>query len=427
MTGDLRTLVEAALAGVEPGRLVERALAERPLPSGGVRLLAVGKASTAMARAAAHLLGPRLVDGLAIGPVAVPGSSASDAGVRFVRGDHPMPSTASEEAGRAALAFASAPSQAGALLVLVSGGASALMVAPAPGLTLADKQRTTDRLLRAGVTIHELNTVRKHLSAVKGGRLAAVSPVPVLTLAISDVVGDDPEVIGSGPTVADPSSFADTWRVLVRTGGDATYPPAVVQHVTRGMAGDPAVPESPKPGDPRLARSMWRLVGGRRNAMQAVADAAAAMGYQPEITDEPVVGEARDAATHWLARVRAAAGQPGRRCLISSGETTVRVTGTGLGGRNQEFALATVDLLPTLGRPVALASVGTDGIDGPTDAGGAIVTDRTGQQARAAGLPPAGAFLANNDAYRFFDPLNALVRSGPTGTNVGDLQICLIA
>lgn len=385
-------------------------------------LLAVGKASVAMAAGACAVLGERVVRGLVIGPV----EASVPAPLTFVRADHPMPSRESERAGRAALALASSPAPADALLVLVSGGASALMAVPASGLTLEDKQRATEHLLRSGVTIHELNTVRKHLSAVKGGRLAAVSPIPVIALAISDVVGDDPTVIGSGPTVADASTFGDALAILDRAGGRDVYPAPVVRYLERGAGAAPEVPETPKPGDTRLAGAAWRLIGGRREAMQSAAHEARARGYAVDVRDEPVTGEARTAAAQYGTRVAAALSRPGPVCLISSGETTVHVRGRGLGGRNQEFALALAELASTWTRPVVVASVGTDGVDGPTDAAGAIVRSDTLSRAANARLRPPSAFLADNDAFRFFEPLGDLIRTGPSGTNVGDLQVCLV-
>jgi glycerate 2-kinase len=398
------------------------------VPEGPLRLLAVGKAAAVMAHAALDRIGSRVTRAVVITP---PGSEtvaqsleACASTVTVVTGDHPIPGEGSERAGRDVLALATATDSARCLLVLLSGGASALMAAPAEGVTLADKQQTTDRLLREGVTIDALNTVRKHLSRVKGGWLAASANTSVVTLAISDVVGDDPGVIGSGPTVADPSSFADAREIVTRAGGLAAFPRAVVKRLDAGAAG--RVPETPKPGDPRLRNCIWTLVGGRSDAMAAAAARARTVGFDVQVQDRAVVGEARRAAAEWLPWLFGALRRPGPVCLISSGETTVRVTGSGRGGRNQEFALAMVEAFARAGRPVALASIGTDGVDGPTDAAGAVVRENTLLRARAAGLPPPDRFLADNDAYRFFDQLGDLIRTGPTGTNVGDLQVCVI-
>lgn len=424
----MRAIARAALAAVEPSLLVERALGRDPLPPGPIRLLAVGKAAAAMALGAMRTIGDRVASGLVIGPSDPPVSTLAPP-LRFIRGDHPVPGHGSERAGREALDALSAngahqDDPGGFALVLLSGGASALMAVPADGLTLEDKQKTTDRLLREGVPIGELNAVRKHLSAVKGGWLAVASSMPVVTLAISDVVGDDPAVIGSGPTVADTSRFVDALAIVMAAGGRRAFPEAVVARLEAGARG--TLTETPKPGDPRLARSRWMLIGGRFDAMAAATLEAGVRGYRTQVRNAPVIGDARHAAASWLRELTGRVGQPGHLCLVSSGETTVKVTGTGRGGRNQEFALATVETLAQLARPVALASVGTDGVDGPTDAAGAIVQSDTLSRAAAAGLPPASAFLANNDSYSFFSALGDLIKTGPTGTNVGDLQICLI-
>jgi glycerate-2-kinase len=298
------------------------------------------------------------------------------------------------------------------------------MAVPAAGIALDDKKSTTDRLLRGGADIHALNTVRKHLSAIKGGWLAAKASSPPLTLAVSDVVGDDPSVIGSGPTVGDPSTFADALGVLRRFGDESSYPSAVTSYLRGGVRGER--PETPKPADSRLAGAQTQVIGGRHDAMRGAALEAQARGYRTLSIEAPVVGEARTAArTHVqiVAAHAAAAERP--LCVISSGETTVTVTGSGRGGRNQEFMLAAAELLPALG-PMAAASAGTDGVDGPTDAAGAIVDTSTIDRGRTAGLGPPSAFLDTNNSYAFFEVLGDLIHTGPTGTNVGDLQIFLL-
>ena len=377
-----------------------------------------------MARAANDLFGPRIRTGLVIGP---PGAGGADIPFELVVGGHPMPTAESERAGRRALEVAAALQPDEWLLVLLSGGASALMAVPAAGLTLADKQATTRHLLRAGANIHELNTVRKHLSASKGGWLAAAAPGACRTFAISDVVGDDPSVIGSGPTVPDASTFRDAFDILQRFAGapaDA-YPRAVLERMAGGVRGE--MPDTPKPNDARLSRAVMSVIGGRRHAMDGASAAAASRGYHVVRIDDAVVGEARSSAVSHLRAALARADDVGRpACIVSSGETTVRVTGDGIGGRNQEFALACARALAALGAPAMLASIGTDGIDGPTDAAGALVDATTLDRARAARLDPA-AFLDRNDSYRFFEALGDLIHTGPTGTNVGDLQIILLA
>jgi len=374
-----------------------------------------------MASAAKQVLGDRIRQGLIVG--VVPAGTSPDSGLPFpmIIGGHPTPTADSERGGREALKLAASLAPGETLVVLLSGGASALMAVPADGLTLADKQATTQALLRAGADIHALNTVRKHLSAIKGGWLAAKANGPCRTFAISDVVGDDPSVIGSGPTVPDASTFRDTLDILRRFGGEAAYPHSVVERVTRGRD------ETPKPGDARLAHARMSIIGGRRQAMEGAVGEAESRGYHVVRIDDAIVGEARAAGpSHLRASVARAAGVGRPACIVSSGETTVRVTGDGKGGRNQEFALACAPALSSLGATAALASVGTDGIDGPTDAAGAVVDDTTMARARALTLHPE-AFLERNDAYRFFAPLDDLITIGPTGTNVGDLQIILLA
>lgn len=374
-----------------------------------------------MADSSARLLGDRLGGGV----VAVPGPVQLAAPLEVITGGHPVPTPGSRVAGARALEIARAANAADRLLVLLSGGASALMAVPADGVTLDDKRLATDVLLRAGADIQSLNAVRKHLSAFKGGWLAAEASAPCLTLAISDVVGDDLSVIGSGPTVADATTFEDAVEVLRRHGGVDAYPPAVVARLQRGAAG--RTPETPKPGDARLARGAAWVIGGRHDAMSGGADAARRLGYRVLTLDEPVVGEARHAAPAYVAQVAARAAALDRPlCVISSGETTVRVAGAGRGGRNQEFALAAATALAELGTDVVAASVGTDGVDGPTDAAGAIVDSTTLARARQAALRPQ-AFLDDNDAYTFFTVLGDLIQPGPTGTNVGDLQVFLLA
>ncbi len=378
-----------------------------------------------MAQAASRSLGARVCSGLIVGVGPAAGASAADVPFPSIVGGHPTPTPASERGGREALALAESVQEDETLLVLLSGGASALMAVPAQGLTLDHKQATTTQLLRAGADIHALNTVRKHLSAIKGGSLAARAGGRCVTLAISDVVGDDVSTIGSGPTVPDPSTFAEALEILQRFGGEAAYPAPVIDHVRKGVAH--RIAETPKPGDRRLERAETLIIGSRRDAMDGAARHATTLGYNVVRLDDAVVGEARRAGPAHVRACLASAASAGRPvCFVSSGETTVRVTGHGKGGRNQELALACADVLAATGETAALTSIGTDGIDGPTDAAGGIVDTTTANRARVAGLTPS-AFLERNDAYRFFSALDDLVVTGPTGTNVGDLQVFLIS
>jgi glycerate-2-kinase len=389
-----------------------------------MRVIAAGKAAIPMARAARESFGDRIRAGLIVGAGAA-ADPEQHRGFQVIAGGHPTPSAASERGGRRALELAASLQSDETLVVLLSGGASALMAVPAAGVLLEDKQAATRQLLRAGADIHALNTVRKHLSAIKGGWLAARASGPCLAFAISDVVGDDPSVIGSGPTVPDASTFRDALDILRRFGGEDAYPRAVVHRLTSGAQGQ--IPETPKPNDPTLARARTTVIGGRRNAMDGAIREAESRGYHVIRVDDAVLGEARIAGPSHLRAVVANAASAGRpACVISSGETTVRVAGDGKGGRNQEFCLACAEALAAIGGTAVLASVGTDGIDGPTDAAGALVDSTTVERARAAQLQPH-AFLERNDSYRFFEALGDLIQTGPTGTNVGDLQVILLA
>jgi glycerate 2-kinase len=337
---------------------------------------------------------------------------------------HPSPNAISEAAGRRALSLASESRGRGSLLVLLSGGASSMLAVPAYGLSLQDKMVTARALMNSGAAIAELNCVRKHLSAIKGGRLAAAAPGGTVTLAISDVHGpiaDDPAVIGSGPTVGDPTTYADALDIVRKTGIRHSVPPSVLAHLERGDD------ESPKPDDKRVRDGYYRVIGNRQLAMDGVVRQASALGYEVHVFREATDGEARDAGNRFAA---AALGlKTGKRtCVVASGETTVHVRGHGRGGRNMEFALGA--LRPIDGRArdstVVLASAGTDGIDGPTDAAGAIVDTTTTMRADRQGVRAETALLENG-AYDFFQPLGDLILWGPTGTNVGDLHVILIA
>ena len=422
---DLQAIVRAGIEGVEPSRLVARALEREDDAdgTGAVRVVCAGKASAAMAAAAGDILGRRIASGLVVGPETVrrPAPCGPPPPFEMIAGGHPLPTVDSERAGRRALALAASVRPGERLLCLLSGGASALMAVPASGLSFEDKKATTSRLLRAGADITSLNCVRKHLSDIKGGGLARRSISGCRTLAISDVVGDDLAVIGSGPGVPDASRYADAIDALREFGGLDAYPAAVVERLRAGERGD--IPETLKPSDARAAHATAAVIGSRRDAMDAACAAARGLGYDILLVDRPVVGEARLAAIDYVREISARmASLDGGLCVVSSGETTVRVTGAGTGGRNQEFALAAAGELAGLGPGIALASVGTDGIDGPTDAAGAVVDATTVERARRLGLDPVEV-LRRNDSYACFQALGDLVVTGPTGTNVGDLQI----
>jgi glycerate 2-kinase len=397
---------------------VERALSAdlcRSHGCSGACVIAAGKAAFGMASAARRILGAQARRGLIIAPFAAPVADGFDALI----GGHPVPTAGSERARARDLGSDEL------LLVLLSGGASAAMAVPADGLSLQEKREATSRLLRAGADIHSLNTVRKHLSGIKGGQLAAATPAPCVTLAISDVVGDDLSVIGSGPTVADASTFADALKMLERFGGFDQYPRSVVTRFMAGARGE--LPDTPKPADQAAGRSAARVIGSRTNAMLGAEEHARALGYHVREVSEAVVGDARiSSARHLRAVLTGAADMARPACIVSSGETTVHVTGNGKGGRNQEFALATAECLAAADVHAAVASIGTDGVDGPTDAAGAIADATTLRRARQAGLSDPAEYFEQNNTYELFSRLGDLIHTGPTGTNVGDLQVVLI-
>jgi glycerate 2-kinase len=384
-----------------------------------IQVIGAGKAAASMARAVERLLGRRITGG----SLNVPDGVATPLRrIQLHPCGHPIPDERGAEGARRILEIARAAGPRDLLIALISGGASALLPAPAPPLTLAGKQALTRRLLACGATIHEINTVRKHLSMIKGGQLAqAAFPATVIALLLSDVVGDDPGVIGSGPTVPDPSTVDHAVRILTKYGLQASQ-----------EALHEALHETPKPGDPAFARSRHAIVGSNRQAIAAAEACARGLGYRTMVLSTTIEGETREiAGMHAaIAREVLASNRPVRRpaCLLSGGETTVTVRGGGLGGRNQEFVLAAILALDGAG-PVTILSAGTDGIDGPTDAAGAIAVSgaESSTLARAAALAlDVRRFLDDNDSYRFFEPLEGLLKTGPTGTNVADIRVLLI-
>ncbi len=421
-------MLHAAVAAVDAGGLVRRALQRPAIATAltgatSVDVVAAGKAAGVMLHAFAEASPTRLGTVVGVGPS---NPTAVPARAEWYNAGHPLPTLGSVAGASRALQVAAQGDDSSLLVVLLSGGGSALMALPAPGLMLADKQETVRALLERGADIHELNTVRKHLSAIKGGQLAAAARGSVLTLAVSDVVGDDLSVIASGPTVPDQSRYAAAAAVLDRRGGRARYPAAVVAHLERGMAG--LVADTPGPGDARLARSSAHVIGFQRGAIADAQRVAASLGYAVHVIPEPVTGEARTSGAALIARIAQMTRDAARPlCVLASGETTVTVVGTGKGGRNQELAFAMGEDLVSLGPLAVAASLGTDGIDGPTDAAGAVVDTQTRARAAAAGIADPRAYLRNNDTYAFFDQLGDLIRTGPTNTNVGDLQVILVA
>jgi hydroxypyruvate reductase len=410
--GDVHPLVRHALAGVAP-------------PAGGrVLVVGAGKASGAMAAAAEAALGERVADGLV---VVKDGYLAPTTRVRLVEAGHPVPDGRGEAAARLIRALAESAGADDLLLVLVSGGGSALTPAPVPPITLADKQAMTRLLLAAGANINQLNAVRKHCSLLKGGQLArAAAPARVHALLLSDVIGDPLDVIASGPTAPDASTFADALAILDRFDLRSRAPAVILARLERGARGE--LPETPKPGDPVFHRVTNTVIGNNLLVVEAAAARARALGYAPHVLTRAQEGEARDVARALvgLAReIRAGRGPVAPpACLIAGGETTVTVRGAGRGGRCQEWALAAALELDGAEGIVALAA-GTDGTDGPTEAAGAVADGATAQRARERGHDPR-ARLAENDSNPVFAALGDLVVTGPTNTNLLDLYLLLI-
>ncbi|MGQ9599955.1 MAG: glycerate kinase type-2 family protein [Anaerolineae bacterium] len=432
-------LLQAALAAVEPGQAVQRqiqrqgdrlTIAGRDYDLGTVERVWVvggGKAATAMAAALYPILGERLTGGLVVTKYGYVDPRLTTGPVEVVEGGHPLPDEAGLAGTQRLVQLLTQAQEHDLVIVVLSGGGSALLTLPAEGLTLADLQQTTDLLLRSGATIGELNAVRKHLSQVKGGELARrAGQAAVVSLILSDVIGDPLDTIASGPTAPDPTTFADAWAVLERHDLIDQVPLAVRDRLQAGLEG--RIPDTPKPGAALFEQVQHVIVGSNRQAAEAAVETARAWGYHTLLLSTFIEGEARQ-----VARVAAALAKelihhhrpvPRPACLVWGGETTVTVRGHGLGGRNQELALAAalaMDSLPG----VLLVAFGTDGTDGPTDAAGAVATGETVARARALGLD-AVAHLENNDSYPFFDRLEDLIRTGPTGTNVNDLLFLLV-
>ena len=389
------------------------------LDLGGVRrvlVLGCGKAGASMARAVEAVLGDRIAQGFV---VVKDGHVLPTRIVELAEGGHPVPDHRGQAAARRLLSLAQAAEAGDLVLFLISGGGSALLPAPVPPITLEEKQDVTRRLLAAGAPIGELNAVRKHLSLLKGGQLArAAAPAQVLTLLLSDVIGDPLDVIASGPTAPDPTTFGDALDVLARRGVAAQVAPSVLRRLEAGRRGE--APETPKPGDAVFGGVTNVVVGNSRLVVDAAARTAERLGYAPVIATAALEGEARDAARALVAEARSL-----RRpaCLIAGGETTVTVRGAGRGGRCQEFALAAADALVS-GDDLIVLAAGTDGTDGPTDAAGAVVDGRTVGKGRALGLD-ADRALADNDTHPFLQATGELIVTGPTNTNLLDLYIAL--
>jgi glycerate 2-kinase len=403
-------IFRAALKAADPYQAVLRHLRLNPQAYQNIFVIGAGKASAQMARGVERLIGARIT----AGEINVKdGHGARLRRIKINECGHPVPDQRGVAGARRIAQIASQAGPDDLVICLISGGASALLPLPAPSITLVQKQKITRSLLACGASIHEINCVRKHISAIKGGQLARLAyPATLLTLILSDVVGDDLDVIGSGPTVPDRSAIADARAILSKY----------------GIPNKLHMEETPKPGDKVFQKTRNVIVGSNALAVDAAAMEASRLGFNSLVLSTSLVGEAREVArVHAaIAREIQVAGRPVKvpACVISGGETTVTIRGKGLGGRNQEFALAAAIDIAGLGDTVIL-SAGTDGTDGPTDAAGAIADGATLARAQALGLD-ASAYLKNNDSYHFFQATGDLIKTGPTGTNVADIQLILV-
>jgi glycerate 2-kinase len=418
----LSDLFRIAVAAAHPRACLPPLLPQPP--AGRVILLAAGKAAGSMAEVAESFY----LDRLKLAPDRLTGVAVARHGygrptriVDMIEAGHPIPDAAGLAAAERALALADAAGADDLVLVLMSGGASANWIAPAEGLAFEDKQAVTRALLRSGATISEINCVRKHLSRIKGGRLARRAyPAPVVTIAISDVPGDDPSAIGSGPTVPDPTTLAEARAIVAR------YKLVLPDSVTRALAD--AANETPKPGDPVFAGTRFALAARPADALRAAQAAIMAAGYQCIYLGDRLQGEAREVARAHAALARELRAKNRRAVILSGGELTVTIRGSGRGGPNQEYALGLAVALADMPSVAALAA-DTDGTDGgagsPGDPAGAFVDGQTAARAQALGLDPA-AFLANNDSTGFFAKLGDLLIPGPTFTNVNDFRAIVV-
>lgn len=418
-------ILQAAIRAGDVGPLVRHALDSEDLSRyRRVLVVGAGKASGAMAHALETVLGDRISAGLV---VVKDDYTAPTRKIKLVEAGHPIPDERGLRAASEMLALARSAEADDLLIVLISGGGSALTPCPPPPVILEEERGLTRLLLAAGANINELNAVRKHCSLFKGGRLAqAASPAPVLSLILSDVIGDPLDVIASGPTAPDQTSYADALAVLDRFGLRAKAPRAIVEHLEKGARGE--APESPKAGDPLFRRVQNRVIGNNSLVVDGALRAAEALGFHACLVTGSLEGEAREAAKE-LTRLGHSVRTSGKpvappACLVVGGETTVTIRGNGVGGRCQEFALASALAIQGMEDVLVLAA-GTDGTDGPTDAAGGLADGNTITKAARRNLD-ARASLEANDSYRFLSDLGDLITTGPTNTNLLDLYLLLV-
>ncbi len=433
---DIRKIFDAGLKAADPGEAIRHAVkltgkrllvGDREYDPGAfdrVVVVGAGKAAASMASALEDILGSYITGGMITTKY---GHGLALNVVSVTEAGHPIPDESGVRGSERILGLLEGAGEKDLVLCVISGGGSALLPMPVSGISLHDKQKTTQALLDCGADIHEINTIRKHISGIKGGRLAeATFPATLVTLILSDVTGDDLDAIASGPTVPDRSTFGDCMAIVDKYDLVEKLPLSVISYLKNGVQG--REPETPKPGDRVFDRTLALITGSCALSVSSAKQKAVELGYNAIILSSCIEGETRD-----VAKVHAAIAKeilksgnpvsiPG--CVISGGETTVTIHGDGLGGRNMEFVLAAAIEIDGLGG-ITLLSGGTDGTDGPTDSAGAIADGSTVRTARGRGLDPA-AYLSNNDSYHFFEATGDLLMTGPTMTNVMDLRIFLV-
>lgn len=430
----LKALIQSSLDATDPDKAMKQSIIRKnhTLFVNGVEYdlkkyqrvvcIGAGKSSGHMAQTLEKILGKHLEGGLVI---VKDGYGSKTQNVQVVEASHPLPDTRGSRGTKHILKIVKSLTKDDLLIVLLSGGASSLLCAPAPGLTLTEKRRTTHMLMRSGANIHELNTVRKHLSAVKGGRLAQATSAKILTVVMSDVMGDDLATIGSGPTAPDPSTFQEAKMILEHYKIFPNIPESVRRHLEEGNIGNISETWKRRRGNPSRSQSI--ILANNQMAVAGIAMEAKRLGLRPYILDSPLQGEAQDLGTILGAMARDihefGNPVPPPACLLAGGEPTVTITGKGKGGRAQECILAAAQELAGL-HNVAVAGFGTDGTDGPTDVAGAMVDGKTLQRAKKKGLS-VETMLEKHDSYTFFNEIGGHIITGPTHTNVNDIYMVL--
>ena len=435
---DICRILAAAIRGADAGEAIKRHVHREPDSLvvdrsyfdlhvyQRILVIGAGKASVPMAKSVCEIVGNRLTSGMLITKdgYRAPLDGQLENKVQVIEGSHPLPEQRNIEATVNLLSLVKGLNSKDLVIFLLSGGASSLLMCPSPGISLHDMQLTTSLLLDCAASISEINTVRKHLDAIKGGGLAKLlAPATVTSLILSDVVGDQVDMIGSGPTIADPTTFTDAWEILNKYQLVDRVPTSVRGHIADGLEGK--IPETLKPGDPILKKVTNLIVASNKDALTGAEQAARMAGFSTRILTSSLQGEASASGDHLCEEAMRLLEGPSSisrpACMLAGGETTVSIQGDGLGGRNQELALGAVKCLSGLER-MLLVSLATDGGDGPTDAAGAVATSKTYSRSLSIGLNPKD-YLRRNDSYHYFEPLGDLIKTGPTFTNVNDLVL----